>query len=63
MITVEKFGIPIQFGAALAQNEAAMCIFCQLNEEQKQQIIQETSKYKGKNAMQNYVKSLSYISQ
>lgn len=50
--------LPLGFGMALAQNEAAMKKFESMTESEKQAILQQTHNIKSKREMQQLVASL-----
>lgn len=50
--------LPLGFGMALAQNEAAMKAFESITESKKQAILQQTHNIKSKREMQQLIASL-----
>lgn len=55
---MSKIELPLGFGMALAQDEAAMKKFESLTEEQKQSVLQQTHSVKSKREMQQLVSDL-----
>lgn len=55
---MSKIDLPMGFGMALAQNEAAMKQFESLSDSEKANIIQKTHSVNSKQEMQNLVNSL-----
>lgn len=51
--------LPLGFGMALAQNEAAMKRFSSMTEAEKQAVIQRTQQVKSKSEMQQLVSGLT----
>lgn len=56
---MEKTELPLGFGMALAQNEAAMQHFESLSEDEKAAIIEQTHTVSSKREMRQLVKSLT----
>lgn len=56
---MSKIELPMGFGMALAQNEAAMQKFESLTEAQKQAVINATHNVNSKREMQKLVRNLS----
>lgn len=56
---MSKIELPMGFGMALAQNEAAMQKFESLTEPQKQAVINATHNVSSKREMQQLVRNLS----
>ncbi len=52
-------GIPLGFGMALAQNSEAMSYFASLDEQQKQEVINNCHGVRSKNEMRQYVSNLT----
>ncbi len=55
---VDGQGIPLGFGMALAQNSNAMNYFSSLDEQQKQEVINNCHGVSSKQEMRQYVSSL-----
>ena len=51
--------LPLGFGMALAQNEAAMSRFATMSEEEKQSVIERTHQVRSRRDMQRLVDSLT----
>ena len=51
--------LPLGFGMALAQNEAAMARFATMTEEEKQSVIERTHQVRSRRDMQRLVDSLT----
>lgn len=56
---VDGQGIPLGFGMALAQNSEAMNYFASLNEQSKQDVINNCHGVQSKSEMRQYVSSLT----
>lgn len=56
---VDGQGIPLGFGMALAQNSEAMNYFASLDEQSKQEVINNCHGVQSKNEMRQYVSSLT----
>lgn len=56
---MESNALPLGFGMALAQNEAAMKKFESMTEAEKQSVIQRTHQVKSKREMQKLVSDLT----
>ncbi len=52
-------GIPLGFGMALAQNSDAMNYFASLDEQRKQEVIDNCHGVRSKSEMRQYVSSLT----
>ena len=55
---VDGPGIPLGFGMALAQNPDAMDVFSGLTAEQRQRVLDKTSRIRSREEMRSYVDSL-----
>lgn len=55
---MSEFELPLGFGMALAQNEAAMSVFESLSDSEKKAIINKTHSVKSKSEMNALVNSL-----
>lgn len=56
---MERNALPLGFGMALAQNEAAMKKFESMTEAEKQSVIRRTHQVKSQSEMQQLVSSLT----
>lgn len=56
---MSKIELPLGFGMALAQNEAAMARFESLSDSEKQAILQKTHNVKSKAEMRTLVDNIS----
>ncbi len=52
-------GIPLGFGMALAQNSEAMDYFASLDDQKKQEVIDNCHGVRSKNEMRQYVSNLA----
>lgn len=59
MSKITNNNIPLGFGMALAQNEAAMCVYANLSAAEKQSIIDRTRTVTSKKEMQNLVSEIA----
>ncbi len=51
--------VPIGFGMQLAQNMNAMTYFASLDEQKKQEVVEQTKNIRSKEEMEQFVSSLS----
>ena len=56
---MDFYKVPIGFGMALAQNEAAMQRYAQLNEEEKQSILDQAHNVRSEKEMYTLVASIA----